>query len=177
MLILHNYWSSVCSQKVRFCLAEKNLAYENRHVNLFEFDHWTPEYLKLNPKAVVPALVHDAHHPQGLLALAWALRQRDHRKAMALCEQVRHLLHQPPADGQPPAFTGRGPPPRCGVRRSGHLRGRRPVLPHARVRCGLGPASGARWLWLAARAFFEDRLNHFSLISLYSTCLRALGSN
>ena len=40
----------------------------------------------------LPALVHDAHHPQGLLALAWALRQRDHRKAMALCEQVRHML-------------------------------------------------------------------------------------
>jgi glutathione S-transferase len=58
-LVLHNYWSSVCSQKVRFCLAEKNLAYENRHVNLFEFEHWTPEYLRLNPKAVVPALVHD----------------------------------------------------------------------------------------------------------------------
>jgi glutathione S-transferase len=59
MLILHNYWSSVCSQKVRLCLAEKKLAYENRHVNLFEFEHWTPEYLKLNPKAVVPALEHD----------------------------------------------------------------------------------------------------------------------
>jgi len=59
MLTLHNYWSSVCSQKVRICLAEKNLAFENRHVNLFEFDHWRPEYLKLNPKAVVPALDHD----------------------------------------------------------------------------------------------------------------------
>ncbi len=59
MLILHNYWSSVCSQKVRLCLAEKRLKYENRHVNLFEFEHWRPEYLKLNPKAVVPALDHD----------------------------------------------------------------------------------------------------------------------
>lgn len=59
MLTLHNYWSSVCSQKVRLCLAEKGLPYENRHVNLFEFEHWTPEYLKLNPKAVVPVLDHD----------------------------------------------------------------------------------------------------------------------
>ncbi len=59
MLTLHNYWSSVCSQKVRICLAEKGLAFENRHVNLFEFDHWRPEYLKMNPKAVVPALDHD----------------------------------------------------------------------------------------------------------------------
>jgi glutathione S-transferase len=59
MLTLHNYWSSVCSQKVRLCLAEKHLEFENRHVNLFEFEHWRPEYLKINPKAVVPALDHD----------------------------------------------------------------------------------------------------------------------
>ncbi len=59
MLVLHNYWSSVCSQKVRLCLAEKCLAYENRHVNLFTFEHWEPGYVKLNPKGVVPALDHD----------------------------------------------------------------------------------------------------------------------
>jgi glutathione S-transferase len=59
LLTLHNYWSSVCSQKVRLCLAEKGLEYINRHVNLFEFEHWTPGYLKLNPKAIVPALDHD----------------------------------------------------------------------------------------------------------------------
>jgi len=59
MLILHNYWSSVCSQKVRLCLAEKRLPYENRHVNLFEFEHWEPGYAKLNPKGVVPTLDHD----------------------------------------------------------------------------------------------------------------------
>ena len=59
MLTLHNYWSSVCSQKVRLCLAEKNIPFENRHVNLFEFEHFTPQYLKMNPKAVVPALDDD----------------------------------------------------------------------------------------------------------------------
>jgi glutathione S-transferase len=61
MLILHNYWSSVCSQKVRLCLAEKALAFENRHVNLFDFEHWRPDYVKLNPKGVVPALDHGGH--------------------------------------------------------------------------------------------------------------------
>lgn len=59
MLVLHNYWSSVCSQKARLCLAEKRLPYENRHVNLFTFEHWEPGYVKLNPKGVVPALDHD----------------------------------------------------------------------------------------------------------------------
>jgi glutathione S-transferase len=59
MYTLHHYWSSVCSQKARICLAEKGLDFQSHHVNLFDFEHWTPEYLKLNPKAVVPALIDD----------------------------------------------------------------------------------------------------------------------
>lgn len=59
MLTLYHYWSSVCSQKVRFCLSEKGLAWESRHVDLFTFEHWTPDYLKINRDAVVPALDHD----------------------------------------------------------------------------------------------------------------------
>lgn len=59
MLTLYHYWSSVCSQKARFCLAEKGLDWDSRHVDLFTFDHWKPEYVKMNRKAVVPTLVHD----------------------------------------------------------------------------------------------------------------------
>ena len=59
MLKLYHYWSSVCSQKVRLCLAEKGLEFASQHINLFDFDHWSPEYVKLNPKGVVPTLVHD----------------------------------------------------------------------------------------------------------------------
>ena len=59
MLTLYHYWSSVCSQKVRLCLAEKKLAYTSRHVDLFTFEHWEPFYRKINPKGVVPALDHD----------------------------------------------------------------------------------------------------------------------
>ena len=61
MLTLYHYWSSVCSQKVRFCLAEKGLEWESRHIDLFTFDHWQPHYLALNPKAVVPTLDHDGN--------------------------------------------------------------------------------------------------------------------
>ena len=61
MLTLYHYWSSVCSQKVRFCLEEKGLEWESRHIDLFTFDHWQPHYLALNPKAVVPTLDHDGN--------------------------------------------------------------------------------------------------------------------
>jgi glutathione S-transferase len=59
MLKLYHYWSSVCSQKVRMCLAEKRLAWESVHVDIFAFDNYTDWYTKLNPKAVVPTLDHN----------------------------------------------------------------------------------------------------------------------
>ena len=59
MLTLYHQWSSVCSQKVRFALEEKGLAWESRHVDLFKFENWEPEYVKLNPRGVVPTLDDD----------------------------------------------------------------------------------------------------------------------
>ena len=59
MLTLYHYWSSVCSQKVRLCLAEKKLPFQSRHIDLFTFEHWEPFYRKINQKGVVPALDHD----------------------------------------------------------------------------------------------------------------------
>jgi glutathione S-transferase len=48
---------SVCAQKVRMTLAEKKLLWENHHLDLRAGDQQQPEYLKLNPNAVVPTLV------------------------------------------------------------------------------------------------------------------------
>ena len=59
MLKLYHYWSSVCSQKARMCLAEKGLDWESRHVDIFAFENYEPAYTRLNPKAVVPTLDHD----------------------------------------------------------------------------------------------------------------------
>jgi hypothetical protein len=61
MLKLYHYWSSVCSQKARTCLAEKGLEWQSHHVDLFKFENYEPWYTKLNPKAVVPTLDHDRH--------------------------------------------------------------------------------------------------------------------
>jgi glutathione S-transferase len=60
MLTLYHNDMSVCAQKVRLALAEKGLAYEARHLNLRQGDQQKPEYLKLNPKGVVPTLVDGA---------------------------------------------------------------------------------------------------------------------
>ncbi|HTY70409.1 MAG TPA: glutathione S-transferase family protein [Alphaproteobacteria bacterium] len=58
MLELYHSVNSVCAQKVRIALAEKGLEWTEHVVDLFggQFD---PAYLKLNPNAVVPTLVHD----------------------------------------------------------------------------------------------------------------------
>jgi len=48
---------AVCAQKVRLALAEKGLDYESRLLDLRAGESHTPEYLKINPKGVVPALV------------------------------------------------------------------------------------------------------------------------
>jgi glutathione S-transferase len=59
MLILYDFGNSVCCQKVRITLREKGLDWEARRVDLFTAAQYDPAYLKLNPKGVVPTLVHD----------------------------------------------------------------------------------------------------------------------
>jgi glutathione S-transferase len=59
MLILYHHGSSVCAAKVRLALAEKNLPWEGRYIDILKGDQFTPEFRKLNPKAVVPVLVDD----------------------------------------------------------------------------------------------------------------------
>jgi glutathione S-transferase len=58
-LTLYHNDMSVCAQKVRLCLAEKQFAYEDQHLNLRAGDQKRPEYLALNPNGYVPTLVHD----------------------------------------------------------------------------------------------------------------------
>jgi glutathione S-transferase len=59
MIELYQLDYSTCSQKVRICLAEKDIEWVNRPVNTRANEHLTPEYLKLNPNGVVPTMVHD----------------------------------------------------------------------------------------------------------------------
>jgi glutathione S-transferase len=59
MIELHHFGFSTCSQKVRLVLAEKGIDFVSHEVDLIAGGQHDPAYVKLNPKHVVPTLVHD----------------------------------------------------------------------------------------------------------------------
>jgi glutathione S-transferase len=59
MFTLYNAPQSTCSQRVRFVLNAKQLAFTEVKLDLLAGDQLKPDYLKLNPNGVVPTLDHD----------------------------------------------------------------------------------------------------------------------
>jgi glutathione S-transferase len=59
MLELYHHGTAVCAAKIRVMLAEKGLEWSGHYVDILNGEQFDPAYLKLNPKAVVPTLVHD----------------------------------------------------------------------------------------------------------------------
>ncbi len=61
MLELYHYDHSTAAQKIRIALAEKRLEWKSRHLDtsVAKREHFSPEYLKINPRGIVPTLVHD----------------------------------------------------------------------------------------------------------------------
>ncbi len=59
MLTLYRDHNAVCCHKVELVLAEKGLDFEAVTVPLFRSAQYDPDYLRLNPRGVVPTLVHD----------------------------------------------------------------------------------------------------------------------
>ncbi len=57
MLVLYDGTTSVCGIKARVTLAEKGLTFESRNVDLGKGEQFAPDYLKLNPNAVIPTLI------------------------------------------------------------------------------------------------------------------------
>ncbi|MEM7348945.1 MAG: glutathione S-transferase family protein, partial [Chloroflexota bacterium] len=55
----YHHGSSVCAAKVRFALAEKGVEWNSHYLDILAGDQFDPEYMKLNPKAVVPTIVHN----------------------------------------------------------------------------------------------------------------------
>ena len=59
MFKLYHHGSSVCAAKVRLVLEEKDVEYEKHYLDILKGDQFDPDYLKINPKGVVPTLIHD----------------------------------------------------------------------------------------------------------------------
>ena len=61
MLELYHYDHSTAAQKIRIALAEKQLEWESHHLDtsVAKREHFSPVYLKINPRGIVPTLVHD----------------------------------------------------------------------------------------------------------------------
>jgi glutathione S-transferase len=59
MITLYHAAGSVCAQKVRLALAEMDLPWESRLLDMAKGEQLDPAYLALNREGVVPTLVHD----------------------------------------------------------------------------------------------------------------------
>lgn len=61
--LYHNAFS-LCSKKIRMCLAELAIPYVGHHIDLIEtgsYETLSRHFLAVNPAALVPVLVHDGH--------------------------------------------------------------------------------------------------------------------
>ncbi|MGB7042761.1 MAG: glutathione S-transferase family protein [Xanthobacteraceae bacterium] len=88
MLELYHHGSSVCAAKVRLTLAEKKLEWQGHYIDILKGEQFDPEYLRLNPKAVVPTLVHDGFVLQ---------------ESTVICEYIDEVFPDPPLKSETPA--------------------------------------------------------------------------
>src|SRR5215471_9681766 len=51
----------LCRQGARLALAEKQLAWDGKYIDILKGEQFDQEFLKLNPKAMVPVLTHDGN--------------------------------------------------------------------------------------------------------------------
>lgn len=88
MLELYHHGSSVCAAKVRMVLAEKGLQWSGHYLDILKGDQFDPDYLKLNPKGVVPTLVDDGEVI---------------RESTLICEYLDEKWPEPPLKPASPA--------------------------------------------------------------------------
>lgn len=73
MLILHSFWLSLATYRVRIALNLKRVPFDERAHDLSKGEHATPAFLKLNPAKAVPALEGGTREPltQSLAIVEW----------------------------------------------------------------------------------------------------------
>jgi len=72
MIVLHDYWRSSASYRVRIALEMKGVAYERRDVNLLDGSQSSADNIARNAQGFVPTLVVDGHAiGQSLAIIDW----------------------------------------------------------------------------------------------------------
>lgn len=56
---VYHFFMSNCAQRVNLTLAEKGLDWTPHSINLLSKENTKPEYMRINPKGLVPAMVHN----------------------------------------------------------------------------------------------------------------------
>lgn len=81
MLELYHHGSSACAAKVRLALAEKRLEWTGHYVDILKGEQFDARFLQINPKGVVPVLIHDG---------------RVIRESTVICEYVEEVFPDHP---------------------------------------------------------------------------------
>ena len=58
-LHLYHHGMSSCSQRVRLCLEEKQVQWTSHIINMEKNEHLSAQYKRINPKCLVPAMIHN----------------------------------------------------------------------------------------------------------------------
>ncbi len=71
-IILHHYWRSSCSWRLRWAMDYKDIPYKLTTVNLLKGEQDSPEYVSINPTASVPCLqVDNKYYSDSMACLEW----------------------------------------------------------------------------------------------------------
>lgn len=108
-VVLHGYWRSSASYRVRIALNLKGIAYDTRAVNLVAGDQVAPAHLALNPQGLVPVLridgllltqslaileyLDDIHPDPALLPQDPALRAHARALSLAIACEIHPLAN------------------------------------------------------------------------------------
>jgi len=81
LLELYHHGTSACAAKVRLALAEKQLQWQGHYIDILAGQQFDAAFLRVNPKAVVPVLVHDG---------------RVIRESTVICEYLEEVFPEHP---------------------------------------------------------------------------------
>lgn len=140
-IVLHNYFRSSTSYRVRIALAMKGIAYEYVAHHLRHGGHRQAGYLAVNPQGLVPALVWD----DGTVIA----------QSLAICEFLDEMVPEPPLLPETPRERARvraiSQMIACDIHPVNNLR----VLAALRRRYGAGDDEIADWFGHWVRQTFE----------------------